>query len=116
MALAETLDVDKLVELYEDDWHNLYKPMSYNDTNLNGSSTGSNVLDSKISDIFTRQSHIEDIIGGLEDLPTEMQTISTEFNSIRRSVEDIQTSQNEMRDFLNDILDFENQSGQTIGK
>ena len=116
MALAETLDVDKLLELYEDDWHNLYRPLSYNDTNLVGSSSGSTILDSKINDIFSRQSQIEEIIGDLEDLPEDMRNVTSEFTDIKRSVQQIKMTQNEIKNFINDILDFENQSGQTIGK
>lgn len=116
MALAETLDVDKLVELYEDDWHNLYKPMSYNDTNLVGASTGNNILDSKINDIFDRQNQIEDIIGNLQDLPEDMATVTSEFRTIKTTMQQIKTNQDAIRSFLDDILDFENQSGQTIGK
>lgn len=116
MALSETLDVDKLLELYEDDWHNLYKPMSYNDTNLVGASTGNSILDSKINDIFSRQNEIEDIIGGLQDLPGEMSTVSSEFGAIKSTMQQMKNTQDEIKSFLDDILDFENQAGQTIGK
>ena len=116
MALAETLDVDKLLELYEDDWHNLYRPLSYNDTNLVGASSGSTILDSKINDIFSRQSQIEQIIGDLEDLPEDMRNVTSEFSDIKNTVREIKLKQTEITNFINDILDFENQTGQTIGK
>jgi len=119
MALAETLSVDKLVELYEDDWHNLYKPLSFEDTNLVGATAssaiaGDNLLQSKINDIFNRQSAIEDLFGDMQRLPEEMSQISTEFENVRSTVEEVKNTQNEIKGFLDDILDFENQGGQRI--
>ena len=119
MALAETLSVDKLVELYEDDWHNLFKPLGFEDTNLVGATpssavTGDHFLESRINDIFNRQSSIEDLIGDMQQLPNEMSQISSEFNTIRDTVDQMETTQREIKGFLDDILDFENQGGNRI--
>lgn len=119
MALAETLSIDKLEALYEDDWHNVFKPMTIADTNLLGSVSSpelanDNQLQSRINDILERQGQIEDMFGDMQRLPDEMRNINDEFNTVRTTIEEVRASQDEIRSFLDDILDFENQAGQRI--
>lgn len=119
MALAETLSIEKLQELYEDDWHNAYAPIEINDTNLLGS-TGTTTLandhqvQSRINDIYERQAQIESLFGDLNQLPELMQEVNSGFSGVKSAMEEIQAEQKEIRGFLDDILDFENQSGQRI--
>ena len=119
MALAETLSLEKLLALYEDDWHNLYKPISITDTNLIGSTATTQLandsqLQSRINDILERQSEMEDLLSDVQSLPTQMQSISDAFNAVQNTVEEVRSSQEEIKSFLDDILDFENQSGHRI--
>ena len=119
MALAETLSIEKLEALYEDDWHNVFKPITIADTNLLGSVSSpalanDNQMQAKVNDIFERQAEIEDLFGDMQRLPEEMRTISSEFNNVSATIEEVRASQEEIRSFLDDILDFENQNGQRI--
>ena len=119
MALAETLSIDKLQQLYEDDWHNLYKPISLSDTNLLGGNATEQLandsqMQSRVNDIYDRQAEIEDLFGDLQRFPEQMAQMVNTFNSMVTTVDEIRSSQDEIRSFLDDILDFENQSGNRI--
>lgn len=119
MALAETLSIEKLLALYEDDWHNLYKPISLTDTNLLGSNASPQLandaqMQSRVNDILERQAEMEDLLSDIQSLPAQMQSISSAFNEVQSTVEEVRNSQDEIRSFLDDILDFENQSGNRI--
>jgi len=119
MALAETLSIEKLQELYEDDWHNAFSPIALTDTNLLGS-VGTETLandhqvQSRLNDIFERQAEIELLFGDLDQLPELVRQVNSGFSDVRQTVEDLRVEQQEMRGFLDDILDFENQEGRRI--
>lgn len=77
MALSESLDTSTLNNLFEDDWHNLYKPMNCCDTHNNSA-----LLD----ELIDRQNIIEEKIDALDAVSDAEKLLA-----IKRDIVDLST-------------------------
>lgn len=113
MALSESLNIDRLEELFDNDWNELYKPLTIENTVLNDIMTSDtlrtiNNLVEKTEENSQKINHVERI---MSEQKTEMDII---ISDVSTRVQRLEKEQNEVENFLSDILNWKTQDGSVL--